>query len=72
MKVIQIHLTVAVGSRILITEAVRGNGAILVNHEGKRFVNELTTRDKASTAILAQTGKSAYFVFDERRFENRS
>ncbi|ACD97242.1 flavocytochrome c [Trichlorobacter lovleyi] len=65
MKEIQIHPTVAAGSRILITEAVRGNGAILVNHEGKRFVNELTTRDKASAAILQQTGKSAYLVFDE-------
>lgn len=65
MKEIQIHPTVAAGSRILITEAVRGNGAILVNHEGKRFVNELTTRDKASEAILAQTGKSAFMVFDE-------
>ena len=65
LKEIQIHPTVAAGSRILITEAVRGNGAILVNHEGKRFVNELTTRDKASAAILAQTGKSAYLVFDE-------
>lgn len=65
MKEIQIHPTVAAGSRTLITEAVRGNGAILVNHEGKRFVNELTTRDKASAAILAQTGKSAYLIFDE-------
>ena len=65
MKEIQIHPTVAAGSRILITEAVRGNGAILVNHEGKRFVNELTTRDAASAAILGQTGKSAYLVFDE-------
>ena len=65
MKEIQIHPTVAAGSRILITEAVRGNGAILVNHEGKRFVNELTTRDKASAAILTQTGKTAFMIFDE-------
>lgn len=65
MKEIQIHPTVAAGSRILITEAVRGNGAILVNREGKRFVNELTTRDAASAAILAQKGKSAFLVFDE-------
>lgn len=65
MREIQIHPTVAAGSRILITEAVRGNGAILINQEGKRFVNELTTRDKASEAILNQTGKSAYLVFDE-------
>ena len=65
MKEIQIHPTVAAGSRILITEAVRGNGAIVVNQEGKRFMDELTTRDKASAAILAQTGKMAYMVFDE-------
>jgi len=65
MKEIQIHPTVAAGSRILITEAVRGNGAIVVNQEGKRFMNELTTRDKASAAILNQTGKMAYMIFDE-------
>jgi fumarate reductase flavoprotein subunit len=65
MKEIQIHPTVAYGSRILITEAVRGNGAILVNKEGKRFVNELTTRDAASAAILQQQGKMAYLIIDE-------
>jgi fumarate reductase flavoprotein subunit len=65
MKEIQIHPTVSAGSKILITEAVRGNGAIVVNQEGKRFMNELTTRDKASAAILAQTGGSAFLVFDE-------
>jgi len=65
MKDIQIHPTVAYGSRILITEAVRGNGAILVNKEGKRFVNELTTRDAASAAILQQQGKMAYLIIDE-------
>ncbi len=64
MKEIQIHPTVAAGSRILITEAVRGNGAILINKEGKRFVNELTTRDAASAAILKQPGGTAYLLFD--------
>jgi len=65
MKEIQIHPTVAAGSRILISESVRGNGAILVNREGKRVVNEMTTRDKASEATLKQTGGSAFVVFDE-------
>jgi len=65
MKEIQIHPTVAAGSRILITEAVRGNGAILVNKEGRRFVNELTTRDAASAAILQQQGRTAYLIIDE-------
>jgi len=44
---------------------VRGNGASLVNKEGKRFVNELTTRDAASAAILKQQGKMAYLIIDE-------
>ncbi|MCX8111269.1 MAG: flavocytochrome c [Syntrophorhabdaceae bacterium] len=65
MKEIQIHPTIAAGSKILITEAVRGNGAILVNKEGKRFVNELTTRDAASAAILKQRDKVAYLILDE-------
>ena len=65
MKEIQIHPSVAVGSTTLITEAVRGNGAIIVNHEGKRFVNEITTRDVASAAVLAQPGKTAFLIFDE-------
>lgn len=62
---IQIHPTQAKGSKTLISETVRGAGAILVNREGKRFVNEVTTRDKASAAELAQTGKSAFLIFDE-------
>ena len=47
------------------TEAVRGNGAIFVNREGKRFVNEITTRDATSAAILKQTGGTAFMIFDE-------
>jgi fumarate reductase flavoprotein subunit len=65
MAEIQIHPTQAAGSKILITEGVRGNGAILVNREGKRFVNELTTRDAASAAVLKQTGRTAFLVLDE-------
>jgi len=65
MEHIQIHPTQAAGSKILITEAVRGNGAILVNRDGKRFVNELTTRDAASAAVIAQPGGSAFLIFDQ-------
>jgi fumarate reductase flavoprotein subunit len=36
----------------------------MVNREGKRFVDELTTRDAASAAILKQTGKTVFLVFD--------
>ncbi len=61
---IQIHPTQAVGAKTLVSETVRGSGAILVNREGKRFVNEVTTRDRVSAAELKQPGKSAFLVFD--------
>ncbi|WP_299804235.1 flavocytochrome c [uncultured Shewanella sp.] len=65
LQYIQAHPTLSVKGGVMVTEAVRGNGAILVNREGKRFVNEITTRDKASAAILNQTGKSAFLIFDD-------
>ena len=65
MDQIQVHPTGEAGSHLLITEAVRGNGAILVNRNGVRFANEMWTRDKLSDAILQQTGKKAFLVFDQ-------
>lgn len=72
MKEIQTHPTVEVTSGEMITEAVRGNGAILVNMEGQRFVNELETRDVVSTAILAQTEKTAFLLFRDEIRESLS
>lgn len=66
LEQIQIHPTSEYVNHILITEAVRGNGAILINRKGNRFVNEMETRDVVSSAILAQTGGMAYLVFDEQ------
>ena len=65
MANIQIHPTAEATNHILITEAVRGNGAILVNHESKRFCNEMDTRDVVSAAILAQTQGEAFLIFDK-------
>lgn len=65
MANIQIHPTAEATNHILITEAVRGNGAILVNHEGRRFVNEMETRDVVSAAIIAQTRGEAFLIFDQ-------
>lgn len=62
---IQTHPTVNPKTTTMYTEGVRGNGAILVNKEGKRFVNELETRDVVSEAILAQTDKQCYMIFDQ-------
>ncbi len=63
---VQIHPTVHQESTIMITESVRGGGAILVNQTGDRFINELDTRDVVSAAILEQEGGYAYLVFDQQ------
>lgn len=65
MEQIQTHPTVMPKNNYMITEAVRGNGAILVNREAERFVNELETRLNVSNAELEQTGQSAFLVFDQ-------
>lgn len=65
MNQIQIHPTVEQETSYLITEAVRGEGAILVNSEGKRFYNEMETRDNVSAAINALPERYAYVVFDQ-------
>ena len=64
MELIQTHPTVVCRTGLMITEAVRGNGAILVNRAGKRFVDELDTRETVSAAILAEPGGTAFLVFD--------
>ena len=64
MDQIQIHPTVQQDNGILIGEAVRGEGAILVSQEGKRFVNEMDTRDNVSAAENALKEKSSYLIFD--------
>ena len=68
MNQIQIHPTVHIeedGNAHLITEGLRGDGAILVNTEGKRFYDEVSTRDKVSAAIIAQPEKSAWLIVDQ-------
>ncbi len=65
MANIQIHPTAETTNHILISEAVRGNGAILVNQAGKRFCNEMETRDVVSAAISSQPSGSAFIFFDQ-------
>jgi L-aspartate oxidase len=45
-------------SGFLITEAVRGEGATLLNAEGERFVDELAPRDQVALAIEAELARS--------------
>ena len=55
---IQIHPTTLYsekpGRRFLISESVRGEGAILLNKEGNRFVNELLPRDLLTKEVRKQ------------------
>lgn len=70
MDQIQIHPTVEQKTSDLITEALRGEGAILVNGKGNRFVNELLTRDVVSKAELEQDGGIVYILFDQKVRDN--
>ena len=45
------------GRAFLITESARGEGAVLLNAKGERFVNELLPRDVVSKAIFAEMEK---------------
>lgn len=69
MEMVQFHPTtlyVAGASRALITEAVRGEGAYLLDRNGHRFMPEyhelaeLAPRDVVSRAIVAQIRKTHY------------
>ena len=61
MNYIQIHPTTLYskkkGRRFLISESVRGEGAILLNENGERFTDELQPRDVVTDAILKEMAK---------------
>jgi len=57
MDLIQFHPTAFMNGRLLITEAVRGEGGRLLNSNFERFTDELQPRDKVSKAIIAQKGE---------------
>jgi fumarate reductase flavoprotein subunit len=65
MDYIQTHPTVSPQYGVLITEALRGNGGILVNNSGKRFADEMKNRDLLSEEILKQKDKEVYLIFNE-------
>ena len=61
MNYIQIHPTTLYskkeGRRFLISEGVRGEGAILLNENGERFTDELQPRDVVTEAICKEMEK---------------
>ena len=69
---IQIHPTTlfsrSKGRRFLVSESVRGEGALLYDKNGQRFTNELQPRDIVSQAIFAQMEKDGTeFVLEDMR-----
>ena len=63
---IQIHPTVKQDNGSLITEGLRGDGAILVNTNGLRFTDEVGgTRAEVSAAELAQPNGYVWLVVDQ-------
>ncbi|MED7623923.1 UNVERIFIED_CONTAM: FAD-binding protein, partial [Lactiplantibacillus plantarum] len=66
MNFIQVHPTADTDNPhvYLIGEGLRGEGAILVNKNGDRFVNELSTRKIVSDAITNLHEDGAYLIFD--------
>lgn len=69
MDQIQIHPTVEKNSSSLIAEAIRGAGAIMVNENGQRFYDEMSTRDRVSQAELQQPNRDSWLVFDQRIYD---
>ena len=65
MDQIQIPPTVEANTAALITEGLRGDGAILVNANGERFVDEVGTRDVVSAAEIAQPGSYSWLIVDQ-------
>ena len=61
MDYVQIHPTCLYskkpGRSFLISESARGEGAVLLNHKGERFVNELLPRDVVTKAIQEEMKK---------------
>ena len=58
LELVQFHPTAVVGANgadgFLVTEAVRGEGALLLDADGERFVDELAPRDEVARAVQHQ------------------
>ena len=65
MEQIQLHPTVIQSDGTLVSESFRSLGAIIVNTEGKRFVNDLAGRDVVSQAELKQPDGYCFIIFDQ-------
>jgi L-aspartate oxidase len=81
LELVQFHPTAVAAADgvdgLLVTEAIRGEGAVLLNAGGQRFVDELAPRDEVARAMaeqLAVTGRGSVRLdmrgVDPRLFPN--
>jgi L-aspartate oxidase len=54
LELVQFHPTVLATNGLLLSEALRGDGATLVDGRGRRFVDELAPRDLVARAVAAR------------------
>jgi L-aspartate oxidase len=54
LEFVQFHPTTLVDSSLLLSEALRGEGAVLLDEHGRRFTDELAPRDVVARAIAAR------------------
>jgi L-aspartate oxidase len=73
LELVQFHPTaLAARSRrdgFLITEAIRGEGATLLNARGERFVDELAPRDEVALAVEAELATGGEVRLDMRSLD---
>ena len=65
LEFVQFHPTVLAGNGLLLSEALRGEGAVLLDAEGRRFTDELAPRDVVARAV-AERGTA---LLDLRRID---
>jgi L-aspartate oxidase len=54
LEFVQFHPTVLAGNGLLLSEALRGEGALLLDEDGQRFTDELAPRDVVARAVGAR------------------
>ena len=54
LEFMQFHPTALAGSSLLLSEALRGEGAVLLDEQGERFTDELAPRDVVARAVAAR------------------
>jgi L-aspartate oxidase len=65
LELVQFHPTVLAEGGLLLSEALRGEGAVLVDEHGRRFTDELAPRDVVARAV----GERGTALLDLRRID---